>query len=101
MLEKQLLPVSPPPERAIDAATANIITKIGELIQEEAASASNEWAEAEKLENDNIFMNESVQRILAANIAGFISQMQPRAHQFTDAHASAFLGIEPAGEVLP
>lgn len=96
-----LLPTPQPPERAIDTAMANVIAKIGELIKAEAASASNDWAETEGLETDNIFMQEKVQEVLAGSLSGFIAKMQPRAHQFTDAHASAFLGIEPAGKVLP
>ncbi len=93
-----LKPEIQPSETATNIALVNIITTIEEAIQEEGVNLASEWAEASGKEDSNIFMIDSCKEILAQMLAGFIDGVQPRATQFTDAHASAYLGIDPAAK---
>lgn len=89
-----------PPEHQTKTAVVNIVTAIQDAIQEEAATLAGEWAESAGYDDANIFMEERAANILAQYLSGFITRAIPNAQQFTDAHASAYLGIPPSSEDL-
>jgi hypothetical protein len=97
MLVQPPIPVEAPqpPEHETKLALVNIIMAIHTAIKEESRTLAGEWAEQAGYSEPNAFMQDQAEAILAQSLAGFIERMQPRASQFTDAHASAYLGIPP------
>ena len=90
-----------PPGQPANLAVINVITALGEAINNEAIVLAGEWAEASNMDEPNIFMIDKAKERIAQDVAGFINKMHPRAYQFSDAHASAYFGLAPTSNDRP
>lgn len=85
--------VPQPSGHATSVAVINVISAIGDAIHEATQTLVMDWAETAGLEEANIFMEDKAKEIIAAHIAGYINKIQPRAHQFTANHATAYFSM--------
>lgn len=85
-----------PPEGDAKRALVNIITNLHESIKEEALELAWDRAETANCDSPNPFMIGRSEDLLAQMLSEYFDCAQPKASEFTDAHASAYLNISPS-----